>query len=220
MKLSEIKALPLNMATYNNLKQKMFRHEVDKTDFRTYCKEYIKAIMNDQIAKNYTRALHVLKSDWDNLPEFLQEGVVKYVYLYRFIRMDENKPGLHQNQSAATRLLEFRMKNNLSRAKCCEIINLYSTIFKVRVKVSDIENYECLNQSPKIDKATAASNGFDVDLAQICGYHGKYVSPTVNAHKTDPDYSMSFAEEMAKGGRAYEMPPSVEAWFQKWENKA
>ncbi len=216
MKLSEIRNLPLTLEQYNSMKEGLKTHVIDKTDFRSYCKEYIKAIMNDQIAKKPERAIMVLNCGWDGLPAFLQNGVTKHTYEYKFIRMRENKSKLKQRQTAAARLLQFRVDNDLSRDKCCEIVNTYSTIYGVTLKVKDLENYECLNQSPKIDKSTAFENGFDIDISKFCGYHGKYVSATVNSRKNDPDYSISFEEEKKKEPRPYEMPPSVEAWFQKW----
>ena len=229
MKLKEIRVIPYTMDNYRMLfdsmkKQKKIYIEyidksvvVDKTDFRTWCKLYITAIMNDAIATNARRAQLVLATNWDDLPEFLQQGVVHYRYRYRYIPLLDEDPNENQQETFASRMLKYRLKEGISRVKWCEMINESSEIYGIRWTVDDIEHYECLNQSPKVDKVTAASKAMSVHQRNLCGFKLPYKSCVAKWHKEhDPDFSSTFEAEMTKEKTEYEMPPSVEKWFKSF----
>ena len=217
IKNPDLKLTPFTVANYKKLLEKKDEGKIGKEDFKIWHRAYVKAMMDIEIAKNPQRGILVLSHPYDGLPEFLKGAIVHRTYKYRYIPMEKENPAMEQVQTAAWRLLEFRTANGLSKSKMCELINKRCQIYRIRWTVDDITNYECLNQSPKMDKLTALRKGLLISEESACGFGETYVSPVVkDAKEKDPNFSSSYRSEKTARRVPAETPVEVEEFFQAY----
>lgn len=217
IKNPDLKLTPFTVANYKKLLAKKNEGTVGKEDFKRWHRAYVRAMMDLEIAKNPQRGILVLSHPYDALPEFLKGAIVHRTYEYRYIPMEKENPAMEQAQTAGWRLLEFRTENKLSRPKLCELINERCQIYRIRWTVNDIVNYECLNQSPKMDKLTALRKGLLISEESACGFGEMYFSPVVeDAKEKDPNFSSSYRREKTARREPAETPAEVERFFQAY----
>lgn len=124
--------------------------------------------------------IQFLNTPYKDLPEVLQEGMVKHPQMFNFIRMSKPHIG-EQKEVFAARLIRYKDKYGLTDKRFADICNEFAAKYdlkakpgrkaqKTRITERDLINYENYNICPKIDKMTAIAEAMGVGIDYFGGY--------------------------------------------------